>query len=161
MILYRADSREPQIIKDNGFQIQDPSVTLYSARSLILEYCQSPKSPIDLSRLIISSPQPQFISTDPDEDCGGYSGKGYIYKIEINMLWARDWSNEVLDKILNLKPNFFWPKLLLNSGKLNLSTVIALQHYGLATREVTFLTGISPSNIVEYKNAGDKAFTKM
>lgn len=161
MILYRADSRNPKIIKNEGFQVRDPAMTLLAARSLILDYCQKPKGPVDLSELIKRSPQQQFISTDPDEDCGGYSHKGYIYKIEFNMLWAREWSNEVLGKELNLQPKLIWPKLFLNAGKLNWATVIALKLHGLATREVTFLTGISSANIIGYKKIDDEFFTNL
>ena len=159
MILYRADMRAPEAIKKNGFQARMP-MTLPTARSLLLSYCENRKSPLDLSRLIISSPQPQYISTDPDEDCGGYSHKGYIYKIEFELLDKKGWSDSVLGKQLNLKPNMLWPLLYLNSDKLAMATAIALKHFG-ATKEVTFLTTIQGTNVRAYKKSGDKQFTKM
>lgn len=75
--LYRADDRAPEEIRKLGFQARKP-MTLAAARSLLLAYCVEGKSPLDLSRLIISSPQPKFVSTDPDPNCGGYSIKGFI-----------------------------------------------------------------------------------
>jgi hypothetical protein len=159
MIIYRADTRTPEIIKTVGFQARTP-MTLPAARSLLLSYCENRKSPLDLSRLIISSPQPQYISTDPDEDCGGYSHKGYIYKIEFELLGKKEWSDSVLGKQLKLKPNMLWPLLYLNADKLAMATTIALKHFG-ATKEVTFLTAIPGSNVRAYKKSGDKIFTKM
>jgi hypothetical protein len=159
MIIYRADTRAPEIIKTSGFQARMP-MTLSTARSLLLSYCENKKSPLDLSRLIISSPQPQYISTDPDEDCGGYSHKGYIYRIEIDFLAKKEWSDSVLGKQLKLKPNMLWPSIFLNADKLAMATAIALKHFG-ATKEVTFLTTIQGSNVRAYKKSGDKIFTKM
>lgn len=159
MIVYRADMRAPEVIKKNGFQARMP-MTIANARSLLLSYCENKKSPLDLSRLIISSPQPQYISTDPDEDCGGYSHRGYIYRIEFEFLEKRAWSNLVLGKQLNLKPNMLWPSLYLNAVRLDMATTIALKHFG-ATKEVTFLTTIQGTNVRAYKKSGDKNFTKM
>lgn len=159
MIVYRADMRAPKVIKKDGFRARIP-MTLSTARSLLLTYCQKPKSPLDLSRLIISSPQPQYVSTDPDEDCGGYSHRGYIYRIEFERLQKKEWSNSVFGKQLNLKPNMLWPALFLNAETLDMATAIALKHFG-STKEVTFLTTIAGANIRAYKKSGDKKFTKM
>ncbi len=126
----------------------------------MLAYCAKGKSPLDLSRLIISSPQPEFVSTDPDPDCGGYSTKGFIYLIEFSQLENREWNDFVLGIKIDFKVNSFVPKLFLDTSSLFWAKIIALKHFG-ATKEVTFLTGIPSANIVAYKKSGDNSFMKM
>jgi len=157
MILYRADSRGPEEIGRVGFKARNP-MSLAAAKSHLLSYCTSGKKPLDLSRRIISSPQPEYVSTDPTQGCGGYSGKGYVYRIEIQTLGERPWSNEVLGQNLNLKQNMLWPKLFLDANTLGGAKVIALKHFGTATREVTFLTDIPGSSIKAYRKSNETTF---
>jgi hypothetical protein len=157
MIVYRADTRGPEEIRRTGFKARNP-MSLAAARAHLLSYCTSSKKPLDLSRRIISSPQPEYVSTDPTQGCGGYSGKGYVYRIEIQTLGERPWSNEVLGQNLNLKANMLWPKLLLDANALGAAKVIALKHFGTATREVTFLTDIPGSSIKAYRKSGETTF---
>ncbi len=158
--VYRGDSRAPEVIKSNGFAAQNPR-SLDEIRADLLSYCKPPKSPLDLSRLIISSPQKEYISTDPSEDCGGYSGKGYIYKIVFDDLKERQWTREVLGDNTEVKINNFTPKLYLNAERLSDASLIALQHYGTISREVTFLTAIPKQNIIQYKQSAEKGFHDM
>ena len=111
MIVFRADTRGPAEIGTSGFKARNP-MSLAAAKAHLLSYCTSGKKPLDLSRRIISSPQPEYVSTDPTQGCGGYSGKGYVYRIEIINLAERPWTNQVLGQNLNLKPNMLWPKLV-------------------------------------------------
>jgi hypothetical protein len=157
MIIYRADTRGPVEIKKSGFKARNP-MSLAAAKSHLLSYCTPSRKPLDLSRRIISSPQPEYVSTDPTQACGGYSGKGYVYRIEIQTLAERPWSNEVLGQNLNLKANMLWPKLLLDANTLGGAKIIALKHFGTATREVTFLTDIPGSSIKAYKKSGETTF---
>lgn len=157
MLVYRADTRGPKTIAAEGFLARSP---LSNPRDHLLSFCRGGKTPQDLSRLIISSPQPEYVSTDPDEACGGYSSKGYIYKIDISNLQQRNWDAGVLGEKLKKRPNAFWPKLFLDTNSLALANVIALQHFGNATNEVTFLTPIRASDIVGYKS-GSGGFTSL
>ncbi len=157
MIIYRADTRGPAEIKASGFKARTP-MSLAAAKSHLLSYCTSSKKPLDLSRRIISSPQPEYVSTDPTQGCGGYSGKGYVYRIEISALAERPWSNQVLGQNLNLKPNMLWPKLFLDANTLDAAKIIALKHFGTATREVTFLTNIPGSSIKACRKSNETIF---
>lgn len=132
--------------------------SIAAARAHLLSWCTSGKKPLDLSRHIISSPQPEYVSTDPTQSCGGYSGKGYVYRIEIGTLKEQPWSNQVLGQNLNLKPNMLWPKLLLDSNTLGTANVIALKHFGIATKEITFLTSIPGSSVKSFRKSGETIF---
>lgn len=164
MKIFRGDTREPAtIIKSQGFFAKQP-MTLADAKKHLLEYCglnKSIKTPLDLSRYIISSPKPLYISTDPSEDCGGYSEKGYIYKIEIPKLDVKEFSEAVLGSGISVKANKFNPILYLNANTLQEASIIALKHYGNVTNEVTFLTSIPLEFITEYKKSGDSSFVKI
>ncbi len=157
MIVFRADTRGPAEIGTSGFKARNP-MSLAAARAHLLSYCTSGKKPLDLSRRIISSPQPEYVSTDPTQGCGGYSGKGYVYRIEILNLAERPWTNQVLGQNLNLKPNMLWPKLFMDANTLSGANIIALKHFGTATREVTFLTNIPGSSIKAYRKSNETTF---
>lgn len=160
MIVYRTDSRDPNTIQNaRGFYARQP-MSIVNARRHLLDFCTAPQSPLDLSRLIIGSPQPNYVSTDPKTDCGGYD-KGFFYQISVDNLEEKDWSAAVLGIANNLLVKPIWPKLFLNADTLADATIIALKHYGNPTKEVTFLTEIPLLNIIAYKSSKDKDFVLM
>jgi hypothetical protein len=163
MIVYRADTRAPNQIRASGFKARLP-MTIEQARLHLLSYCtpqsDPQRTPMDLSRRIISSPQPEYVSTDPSEECGGYaSTKGYVYKIEFPHLTQKVFSTSVLGQTLKKNPNTLWPKLYLDAAQLWFANIIALKHFGTSTREITFLTSIPVKNIVGYRAPNEKAFS--
>jgi hypothetical protein len=80
--------------------------------------------------------------------------------MEFPQLEIRGWNDFVLGIKMDFKVNSFVPKLYLDAASLLWAKFIALKHFG-ATKEVTFLTGIPPANIVAYKKSGDFSFKKM
>lgn len=164
MKLYRGTSRGPQkIIESEGFQPK-LDLSVEAVRALILEYCgynNSGKNPLDLSRLIISSPQGDTVSSARDEDCGGYSNEGFVYELEVEGLEEKEWSNEVLGFDLNVKGIKLYPKLYLDADTLAEATIIAVEHFGNSTAEVSFFTSIALENITGWRTSSGTSFQKL
>ena len=163
MILYRGTTRGPRAIREAGGFYPKRTLPIHEVRKLLLKYCGADKNrkynPLDLQEYIRNSPQPEFVSTAPSIDCGGYSNKGFIFKIEAN-LTPYDWSNHVLGPKANVITKPRYPQLLMDVGKLKDAKLIALQHNNF-TKEVTFLTPIPMKNIVAYTPDEDKPFISL
>jgi hypothetical protein len=165
MIIYRADNRHPSVIKKDGFAPRNKEHhKLPTVRKFLLSYCGTNQlQPLDLARFIISSPQPEFVSTAVSQDCGGYESKfNYIYEIEVADLVTLKFSGAVLglsaEDAKKLKVNALSPKLLMDAHKLEDAKVIALLLHGHA-EEITFMTPIPAS--IRCKANGEMIFKSL
>lgn len=159
MIFYRGDSRSPETIrKQKGFQAKRP-MTILQARQHLLSYCVT-STPLDLSRWIIASPKPEYISTAPDEGCGGYAHMGYVYKIEFNNLTERQFSDAFCGGPLLRRPNSLWPSVVSDGVTIGFSKTIVIKHK-TDVKELTFFTEIPLANIVQYRASSERTFTAM
>ncbi|CAL2095159.1 protein of unknown function [Tenacibaculum sp. 190524A02b] len=149
-IVYRSDSRTPKDIEKAGGFFPRKTLSIEQVRAHILYYCGangSGKKPQDLTRLIISSPQPEYVSTALNDDTGGQH-RGYLYTMQLENLMEVPFSDEVLGQKLNVKKNLNNPTLLLNAKTLAQATMVALK-LPRGAQEVTFLTGIPYENIIK------------
>ncbi|MBT3380454.1 MAG: hypothetical protein HN742_03740 [Lentisphaerae bacterium] len=180
-ILYRGDTRSPSQLA-NGFQAWVP-VSAEVARSIIRKGAGAllDNTPIRLpsaasrheeglgkryNLLTLGRQIKQekagdtyHISTDPSEDCGGYTS-GNIYAMQFDGLHLLDKtlkpSKKALNQVLPLNP-----LVLINQPTLTNATTIALVIGGGAGPEVAFLTSIPRQHICKYKSPKDQSWTRF
>ena len=156
-IFYRGDTRGPEEIKRDGFQLQSEAmatVQQYGGISgYMLHQLNIHTKDTDVQRWVITGKDKSrpTISTAKNEGCGGY-GSGYIYKID----FGNDLTTHALDG--NLVPfahgGNYGLRVYMNTGAQSLATaqIIALS-LKVGTKEVAFLTPIPSTYITEYRDA--------
>lgn len=161
MEFYRGDTREPEIIKRDGFDIWGEAKGNIMRAGGIVAWLQfnvyrnsqfkKGEDIADWVRVSKDRGRPT-ISTAKNAGCGGYSSD-YVYKIRIDNLVEAEMNNALMgigrgNHWTGVPISFFLDGLTLS---LAASTTIALD-LKLATEEVVFFTKIDPANIVEWKH---------
>jgi hypothetical protein len=126
-----------------GVAIPKEAEVLVKAYALSLQW-----KPLDLAREIKreKSTTTCHISTDLNEDCGGYASGNYVYKIEFEDLFLGG-KADITIASGSWNPRIT-PKLVANSSDISTATVIGIAAGG---NEVSFLTPIPWANITQCK----------
>ena len=167
--LYRGDSREPDVIARDGFQIWGDAVAAVSAAGGMAEFIlhklyNAYSNERDIERYIVTAKDRArpTISTSRNEGCGGYDS-GNIYRIEYmqNELQEYPFDDVIkayLPTVTGSKfPNF---KLYMDRPDIKLAKQIALD-LNIATQEVVYFRHVPGSKITQYKPKDGKAFQPM
>jgi hypothetical protein len=99
------------------------------------------------------------ISTDPTEDCGGYSS-GYIYAMKFKTLYLVDKAGKVTTGALK-NVRGINPQLVFDTTSLSTASIIAVVIPGQSGVEVAFLTTIPRVNIYKYRMPKSRTWYKM
>ncbi|MDE9437872.1 type IV secretion protein Rhs [Xenorhabdus bovienii] len=159
LTVYRADMREPSIIKNNGgFK---PRSNKSNEEILSLYKDRLAKQPDALAREHIASPNRDFVSTAMDVECGGYvKDNGYIYEIFIPDFKINNFGPGTFGPgARTLKKGKLFPEFMMNGDTLDKSTMLAIRQPAQSmSREVTFLGAISTEYIKRWKTGGRGAW---
>ncbi|MEX1828703.1 hypothetical protein [Luteibacter sp. CQ10] len=172
--VYRADGRSVEQIKREGFVPWYRSMRVEDLRELVRVYAGTktlaqsslgahllPKAGLlaqldagsldarrdaaALHRHIINSPtKGPFVSTDPDRSCGGYTGRGTIYRIDMRSMQRVEWARAVP----GARKVPFMPHLLIDAETVDRANHFALHAAIGSTREITFI-GPIPASWIE------------
>lgn len=133
---------------ENAFKGTKHAVTIpRGAEVMYTAYQTSSKwKPIDICREIKreKSTSTCHISTDLNEECGGYASGNNVFVIEYDDLYVNGVLNNQNASDLNPR---IQPKLISNAKNIADATVLAFAAGG---NEVSFLTPVPLANIVEY-----------
>jgi hypothetical protein len=157
--LYRGDTREPGVIKRDGFELWGAAIANVSKAGGIANYLrtacnkyQNGASFADWVRATKDQDRPT-ISTAFTEDCGGYSS-GYIYKIEYDNLVPYDLDLAILPASdTPIKWSNGGLTAYIDGATLAQSRTIVID-LKLGTKEWAFFTKVAPGKITAYKKSG-------
>jgi len=166
IIIFRGDTRDPGIIKRDGFALHGEGAAAVQGAGGVLPYLQRTlkgKNGYDIQRWVIEGRNwgRPTISTAFDQGCGGYDGD-YIYQIEFANLYEVPLRGSSIRNTLGMTETRGEPALfmLMDNMMLAASRTIAIG-LNVGTKEVAFFTKIPPANITRYFHKSKGSWTLM
>jgi len=166
-VLYRGDTRKPEVVKRDGFALHGGGAAGVRAAGGTLQYLKNTlkgTNPQDIQRWIINGRNwdRPTVSTAYDPGCGGYDGD-YIYVIEFANLYEVALSRgSTIRGTLGIMEQRGEPELflLMDNMILEHSRMIAIG-LNVGTKEVSFFTDIPSANITWYRTKNQVKFSLM
>jgi hypothetical protein len=165
VLLFRGDTREPGVIKRDGFELWGEAIANVSKAKGIGNYLREAcrkyrngRTLADWVRAMKDQGRPT-VSTSKNEGCGGYSS-GYIYKMQYDDLQEFEFDERILPPGAPLNWNSDGLKLYMDASNVQHAKTIVID-LKLGTEEWAFFTKVAPARIVEYKASGQAAFQPM